>query len=76
MIYLFIFQELLGTNGVFLYPSNPTSAFPHYEVYNRLVDPAYLMVFNVLGLPVTNCMVGLDKKGLPISIQVYYKFKI
>lgn len=64
------FKELLGTNGVFLYPTFPTSAHQHYQIYHKLVDTSYMMVFNTLGLPVTNCMIGLDKHKLPIGIQV------
>ncbi|XP_037027537.1 fatty-acid amide hydrolase 2-A isoform X2 [Bradysia coprophila] len=64
------FQELLGTNGVFIYPTFPDTAHYHYEIYHKLVDTSYMMVFNAIGLPVTNCMVRLDKNNLPIGIQV------
>lgn len=64
------FQELLGTNGVFLYPTFPTTAHRHYQIYHKLVDTGYMMVFNTIGLPVTNCMVRLDRHKLPIGIQV------
>lgn len=64
------FAELLGTDGVFLYPTFPNTAHRHYEIYHKLVEPSYMMVFNTIGLPVTNCMVRLDGSGLPIGIQV------
>lgn len=64
------FQQILGTNGVFLYPTFPTTAHRHFEIYHKLVDTSYMMVFNTLGMPVTNCMVRLDKESLPIGIQV------
>ncbi|XP_031617820.1 fatty-acid amide hydrolase 2 isoform X5 [Contarinia nasturtii] len=64
------FQELLGTNGVFLYPTFPTTAHRHYQIYHKLVDTGYMMVFNTIGLPVTNCMVRLDRHKLPIGLQV------
>lgn len=64
------FQKLLGTNGVFLYPTFPTTAHRHYEIYHKLVDTSYMMVFNAIGLPVTNCTVRLDSENLPIGIQV------
>lgn len=67
------FQELLSTNGVFLYPTFPTTAHRHYQIYHKLVDTGYMMVFNTIGLPVTNCMVRLDRHKLPIGIQVCYK---
>lgn len=62
--------EALGDNGVLLYPTFPTSANKHFEIYYRLIDPAYLMVFNTLGLPVTQVNTGFDKNNLPIGIQV------
>lgn len=64
------FHELLRTNGVFLYPTFPTTAHRHYQIYHKLVDTGYMMVFNTIGLPVTNCMVRLDRHKLPIGIQV------
>lgn len=64
------FIKLLGTDGVFLYPTFPGTAHRHFEIYHKLVEPTYMMVFNTLGLPVTNCMVRLDRLGLPIGIQV------
>lgn len=64
------FLDLLGTNGVFLYPTFPTTAHRHYQIYHKLVDTGYMMVFNTIGLPVTNCMVRLDSHKLPIGIQV------
>ncbi|XP_037911860.1 fatty-acid amide hydrolase 2-A isoform X3 [Hermetia illucens] len=64
------FQQLLGTNGVFLYPTFPTTAHHHYEIYHKLVEPMYMAVFNTLGLPVTNCMIGLDRNNLPMGLQV------
>lgn len=77
------FLDLLGTNGVFLYPTFPTTAHRHYQIYHKLVDTGYMMVFNTIGLPVTNCMVRLDRHKLPIGIQVcilifylYLQFKI
>lgn len=64
------FAELLGENGVFVYPTFPNTAHRHYEIYHKLVEPSYMMVFNTIGLPVTNCMVRLDGEGLPIGVQV------
>lgn len=64
------FQELLGNNGVFLYPTFPNTAHKHYEIYCKLVDTGYMMIFNAIGMPVTNCMVRMDSKKLPIGIQV------
>lgn len=38
------FQELLGANGVFIYPTFPDTAHYHYEIYHKLVDTSYMMV--------------------------------
>lgn len=38
------FQELLGTTGVFIYPTFPDTAHYHYEIYHKLVDTSYMMV--------------------------------
>jgi fatty acid amide hydrolase 2 len=62
--------KLLGDNGVLLFPSFPTSANKHFEIYYRLFDPIYMMAFNTLGLPVTQVNTGFDKNNLPIGIQV------
>lgn len=62
--------KILDTNGVLLYPSFPASANKHYEIYYKLIDTTYLMVFNTLGLPVTQVHTGFDKNDLPIGIQV------
>lgn len=64
------FAAMLGEDGVFLYPTFPSTAHRHYEIYHKLVEPSYMMVFNTIGLPVTNCMVGFDERGMPIGIQV------
>jgi len=64
------FQEVLGPNGVFIYPSYPTTAHRHFEIYHKLCDAAYMMIFNTLGFPATNCVIGKDRKGLPIGIQI------
>ncbi|KRF83322.1 fatty-acid amide hydrolase 2-A isoform X1 [Drosophila virilis] len=64
------FKELLGTDGVFLYPTFPNTAHQHYQIYHKLLEPMYMAIFNTLGLPVTNCMIGLDRRNLPMGIQV------
>ncbi|XP_055642333.1 fatty-acid amide hydrolase 2-B [Toxorhynchites rutilus septentrionalis] len=64
------FIDLLGTNGVFIYPIFPNTAHRHFEIYHKLVDTSYMMVFNTLGLPAASCMVGLDRNKLPIAVQI------
>lgn len=64
------FTDLLGTNGVFIYPIFPNTAHRHFEIFHKLVDTSYMMVFNTLGLPAASCMVGMDRNKLPIGVQI------
>nr|XP_018906345.1 PREDICTED: fatty-acid amide hydrolase 2-like [Bemisia tabaci]XP_018906353.1 PREDICTED: fatty-acid amide hydrolase 2-like [Bemisia tabaci] len=64
------FEDLLGGDGVFLYPSFPNVAHFHYQIYYLFPNSSYLALFNVTEMPVTNCMVGVNSQGLPIGIQV------
>ncbi|XP_058171647.1 fatty-acid amide hydrolase 2-B [Anopheles ziemanni] len=64
------FIDLLGTDGVFIYPGFPNTAHRHYRIFHKLVDTTYMMVFNTLGLPAASCMVGLDREKLPIGVQI------
>ncbi|TNN72025.1 Fatty-acid amide hydrolase 2-A [Liparis tanakae] len=63
-------DELLGTDGVFLYPSHPRVAPKHHHLLFRASDCAYTGVLNILGLPVTQCPLGLSREGLPMGLQV------
>lgn len=64
------FLDLLGNDGVFIYPVFPNTAHRHFEIFHKLVDTSYMMVFNTLGLPAASCMVGLDRNKLPIGVQI------
>ncbi|GAB1868875.1 Fatty-acid amide hydrolase 2 [Camponotus japonicus] len=64
------FKDILGEDGVFLYPTHPTAAPMHYEPLIKPFNFSYTAIINVLGLPATACPLGLNKQGLPIGIQV------
>uniref|UniRef100_T1JFB4 Amidase domain-containing protein n=1 Tax=Strigamia maritima TaxID=126957 RepID=T1JFB4_STRMM len=64
------FDDLLGSNGVFLYPTHPRPAPYHNQPLLMPFNFSYTAIFNVLGLPSTNCPLGLNENGLPIGIQV------
>lgn len=63
-------RDILGEDGVFLYPTHPTAAPMHYEPMCKPFNFSYTGIINVLGLPATACPLGLNKQGLPIGIQV------
>ncbi|XP_068443603.1 fatty-acid amide hydrolase 2-B [Clinocottus analis] len=63
-------DELLGTDGVFLFPSHPRVAPKHHHPLFRVPDCAYTGTINILGLPVTQCPLGLSEEGLPLGLQV------
>uniref|UniRef100_A0A3Q3JS04 Amidase domain-containing protein n=2 Tax=Monopterus albus TaxID=43700 RepID=A0A3Q3JS04_MONAL len=63
-------EELLGTDGVFFYPSHTRVAPRHHHPLFRIYDFAYTGIINILGLPVTQCPLGLGEEGLPLGVQV------
>ncbi|KAL1109907.1 hypothetical protein AAG570_014141, partial [Ranatra chinensis] len=62
--------ELLGNDGVLLFPSCPRVAPYHYTAFFRPYDFAYWAVFNALKLPVTQVPMGLSNNGLPLGLQI------
>ncbi|XP_043953665.1 fatty-acid amide hydrolase 2-B [Gambusia affinis] len=63
-------EELLGTDGVLLYPPHPRVAPKHHHPLFRPFDFTYTGILNILGLPVTQCPLGLGEEGLPLGVQV------
>ncbi|KAG9478074.1 fatty-acid amide hydrolase 2 [Eleutherodactylus coqui] len=63
-------NTLLGDDGILLYPSHPKIAPKHNEPIAMPFNFAYTGIFNVLGLPVTQCPLGLSEAGLPLGIQI------
>merc|ERR1712150_145708 len=67
-------NEMLGDDGVFLYPTHPLPAPYHHQPLIVLFNFAYTGIFNVLGLPATNVPMGIAKnEGVPVGIQVIGK---
>ncbi|XP_018323923.1 fatty-acid amide hydrolase 2 [Agrilus planipennis] len=62
--------DLLGDDGVLLYPTHPTPAPYHNEPIFKAFNFSYTGVINVLGFPATNIPMGLSSEGVPIGIQV------
>ncbi|XP_030635839.1 fatty-acid amide hydrolase 2-B [Chanos chanos] len=63
-------EELLGTDGVLLYPTHPQLAPKHHHPLFTPFNFSYTGIFNILGLPVTQCPLGLSVEGLPLGVQV------
>ncbi|XP_042909799.1 fatty-acid amide hydrolase 2 [Parasteatoda tepidariorum] len=64
------FQRLLQDDCIFIMPTMPEPAAHHYANTFRAQNCGYVAVFNILGLPATNCPVELDEKGMPVGVQV------
>lgn len=65
-----IFKDMLGEDGVFIYPTHPTAAPFHNEPLVKPMNFSYTSIINCLGLPATTVPMGLNKEGLPIGFQV------
>lgn len=65
-----IFLVKLRDDSVLLFPTFPTSAFPHNQSVLHMTSVSYLTLFNVLGMPSCHVPMGLDQNNLPIGIQV------
>ncbi|KAM6949052.1 fatty-acid amide hydrolase 2-B [Aplochiton taeniatus] len=63
-------EEVLGADGVLLYPSHPHLAPKHHHPLFTPFNFAYTGILNILGLPVTQCPLGLSAEGLPLGVQV------
>ncbi|XP_050667583.1 fatty-acid amide hydrolase 2-B-like isoform X2 [Leptidea sinapis] len=64
------FSEALSNDAVLLFPTFPDTAHLHYRIFYKFLNCGYLTIFNALGLPVTNCPLGLTESGMPVGIQV------
>ncbi|XP_053554903.1 fatty-acid amide hydrolase 2 [Bombina bombina] len=63
-------SSLLGDDGILIYPSHPKIAPRHNEPIAFPFNFAYTGIFNMLGVPVTQCPLGLSQSGLPLGIQL------
>jgi fatty acid amide hydrolase 2 len=63
------FRDMVGTDGVFLYPVHPTVAPYHSEPIVRAFNFSYTGILNILGVPATSIPLGLGVQGLPLGIQ-------
>lgn len=62
--------EALGDDGVLLFPPYTRAAPRHNWPMATPFDFAYCGIFNVMGFPVTQVPLGLNRRGLPLGVQV------
>ena len=63
-------RDLLGDDGILLYPTHPKIAPYHNQPILYPFNFAYTGIFNALGFPVTQVPLGLSREGLPLGMQV------
>jgi len=63
-------HELLGENGVLLFPTYTMTAPKHNSMIFLINHWTYSAIFNVLEMPVTQVPLGLGVDGLPLGLQV------
>lgn len=63
-------EELLGDDGILIYPSctNPTPF--HYAPFVQIYNFNYWAIINVLHFPATQVPMGLNSYGLPMGVQI------
>ncbi len=62
--------DLIGPNGVMLFPSYANAAPLHAAPLLIPIYIAYPAIFNVMQFPVTQVPLGLNASGLPLGVQV------
>lgn len=63
-------DELLGDDGVLIYPTYSRPAPRHYRPLLTPHHAACTAIFNALGYPATVVPLGLSADGLPLAVQV------
>ncbi|GIY79555.1 fatty-acid amide hydrolase 2-A [Caerostris darwini] len=64
------FNQILDEHTVLLMPTLPVPAPYHSEILYYFPSTCYTSIFNVLGLPSTQCPLGYNSGGLPYGIQI------
>jgi len=67
------FDELVGDDGVLLFPSHPLPAPKHGAPLWMPFNYVYTGIWNVLEAAATQVPLGLNKNNLPVGIQVIAK---
>lgn len=66
-------EDAMGDRGVILFPSYTRTAPRHSAPILFPVQWMYTALFNALELPVTQVPLGLDRRGVPLGVQVVTK---
>ncbi|GIY79557.1 fatty-acid amide hydrolase 2-B [Caerostris darwini] len=64
------FGTILDEDTVLLMPTLPSYAPYHSGMFVLAPGTCYTSIFNILGLPVTQCPLGFNRHGLPHGIQI------
>ncbi len=62
--------DVMGDNGVILFPSYASPAPKHRKALWPPIKWMYTAIFNVLEFPVTQVPLGLNNQGVPLGVQV------
>ncbi|GIX77914.1 fatty-acid amide hydrolase 2 [Caerostris extrusa] len=63
-------KNFLGRDGIFILPTSPEIAPYHGQAMFKPFSVSYTAIFNLLGLPVSQCPISLSSNGIPIGLQV------
>lgn len=63
-------DDMLGEDGILLIPCHPRVAPKHRATWFSPFDFIMTGIFNALGQPATAAPMGLNKDGLPLSVQI------
>ncbi|CAG2106869.1 unnamed protein product [Medioppia subpectinata] len=66
-------HNILGDNGVLIYPGHPETAPKHNQTILKVVNISYTCVFNTLDVAITSVPLGLTSDGLPVGVQIIAK---
>jgi fatty acid amide hydrolase 2 len=63
-------RDLLGDDGVLLFPSARSTAPRQGRELAALINAAFTSPFNALEMPVTQVPLAIGSRGLPLGVQV------
>ena len=62
--------DRIGPSGVMLYPSYASPAPRHLKPLFPPINWVFTAIFNVMEFPVTQVPLGLNRRGIPLGVQV------